>query len=280
VPVSSASARPEGARRLEQALAASQSALAAHLSHIAAASPRDVHQARVAARRLRSLLKTYAPLLGDRHRPYREDLRDTAGMLAEIRQIDVMARLEALRTPALAAALARRRLAAVRRLRSRLQARPVRVRRVAARRLAVDPAATDADLLRRVRRAWRRAAGLIAAAASAEARHELRIALKHCRYSLEIIDDVEPANTARLMRRLREVQQLLGDQRDHVLTVQWLSGARAPRSVPADERERAIARLARAERRLERGVRVALEQLEGAGTRWERAVTRLVSRSS
>lgn len=279
MPGSSASARPDGARRLGQALAASQVALAAHLADIAAASPRDVHQARVAARRLRSLLKTFAPLLQEDHRLYRRQLRDTAGWLAELREIDVMSRLEPMRTPALAAALARRRIAAVRRLRARVGSVPGGIRRGTVRPLRVAAEASDADLLRRVRRSWRRAAARLDAD-SAEQRHELRIALKHCRYCLEIIEDVEPETAARLMRRLRATQQLLGDQRDLVITAAWLSGAHPPRSVAPAERQLAVARLRRAERRLERRVRAALPLLERAGARWERAATRRISRAS
>jgi CHAD domain-containing protein len=250
------------------------------MAGIAAAVPRDVHQARVAARRLRSLLKTFAPLLVDGDpRRYRQELRRMAGLLAELRQIDVMAQLEPLRTPALAAALVRRRAVAVRRLRASLRTRSPR-RGDGMRPIEVAPAATEADLLRRVRRCWRRAAALLdTAPESPEVRHDLRIALKHCRYSLEIVDHIEPAKAARLMRRLRTAQQLLGDQRDLVLTVEWLGGAAAPRAVPRAERQRAVDRLARIDRRMERRVREALDRLELAGARWERALKRLIPRA-
>jgi hypothetical protein len=81
------------------------------------------------------------------------------------------------------------------------------------------------------------------------------------------------------MRRLRTAQQLLGDQRDLVLTVEWLGGAAAPRAVPRAERQRAVDRLARIDRRMERRVREALDRLELAGARWERALKRLIPRA-
>jgi CHAD domain-containing protein len=52
--------------------------------------------------------------------------------------------------------------------------------------------------------------------------HELRLALKHCRYALEPLSDVAPTATAQLVRRLRSAQDTLGEHRDVLLASHWV----------------------------------------------------------
>jgi CHAD domain-containing protein len=52
--------------------------------------------------------------------------------------------------------------------------------------------------------------------------HELRLAFKHCRYALEVVADVAPKPTARLLRRLRAAQDRIGEHRDTLLAAHWV----------------------------------------------------------
>jgi CHAD domain-containing protein len=52
--------------------------------------------------------------------------------------------------------------------------------------------------------------------------HELRLALKHCRYALEPVADLQSRGAARLMRRLRAAQDRIGEHRDTLLADHWV----------------------------------------------------------
>ncbi len=69
----------EGSLRVAEVVRAQQSQLQAVIGRLEAGAADDVHQGRVAARRLRSILKTFAPLIDERWaRMYRMDLRTAA----------------------------------------------------------------------------------------------------------------------------------------------------------------------------------------------------------
>jgi CHAD domain-containing protein len=132
---------------------------------------------------------------------------------------------------------------------------------------------TDADVLRRARRSWRRAQRLLQPRPRTRRElHELRIRLKNCRYMLEIIADISPRDAANLRRRLREAQQNLGDQRDAEAAADWLRSA----PVRAAQGRAAANSLERRVKKLDRDLDTALEQLSRAGKRWDHAVTRLI----
>jgi hypothetical protein len=84
-----AQAPADGSRRIEEAVREQQRLLAAAAA-FESAGVEDVHRGRVAARRLRSQLKTFRPLLEPRRaRLYRVDLRSFARALAGVREADV-----------------------------------------------------------------------------------------------------------------------------------------------------------------------------------------------
>src|SRR5512137_967481 len=97
-----------GSARLEEAIREQQRLLAAAAAALETAGVEDVHRGRVAARRLRSILKTFRPLLEPRRdRLYRADLRSFAQALGAVREADVrrellveLARADAAITPA------------------------------------------------------------------------------------------------------------------------------------------------------------------------------------
>ena len=230
-----------GSMRIEAALREQQRLVAAGATCLQDASVADVHHARVAARRLRSLLKTYRPLLDARRaRLYRIDLRSFARALAGVREADV--RRDTL------LALARREPAVTpvefQRLSVQLEDQCLATRQALRRHLgepgwaalckALERHSTSERLLVRrdagieraldlVDESWRKAVRLLEdEPEDAAGLHELRLALKHCRYALESMADVAPKSAARLMRRLRAAQDGIGEHRDAVLARHWV----------------------------------------------------------
>lgn len=282
MPGSSASVRLDGSARLRQSLRRDQHALARHLSRLPGADEIDIHQIRVACRRLRSLLRTFKPFLDEEAAvDYRRRLGRVAELGGEVRELDVIAVLPELQQEPFVRALLRARHVAVQKLRRRLAGERVagQVQSVRAgltsRELGLRQGLPESAVLRRVRRNWRRADELLARRArDPQALHALRIRLKNCRYTLELVADLSPRNATTLRHRLREAQLLLGDQRDVAAAFQWLDRS----DLPLPLRRQASSRLERHERRLGRELGPALQQLEQAGKRWERAVTRLLER--
>ena len=282
MPGSSASVRLDGSARLRQSLRRDQHALARHLSRLPGADEIDIHQFRVACRRLRSLLRTFKPFLDEEAAvDYRRRLGRVAELGGEVRELDVIAVLPELQQEPFVRALVRARHVAVQKLRRRLAGERVagQVQSVRAgltsRELGLRQGLPESAVLRRVRRNWRRADELLARRSrDPQALHALRIRLKNCRYTLELVADLSPRNATALRHRLREAQLLLGDQRDVAAAFQWLDRS----DLPLPLRRQASSRLERRERRLGRELGPALEQLEQAGKRWERAVTRLIER--
>ena len=235
-----------GSRHIADALARQQQRLAGILPRLAEVRAEDVHDGRVAARRLRSLLKTYRPMLDERRaRLYRLDLRSFARALGAVREADVLADLvvglanaDAAVSPtarARAASLAERHRAAARAaLTERLQEPEWRalsralLRQGADQRLLTDKGAGLEQALGRVDRPFRKAMRLLEKKPSdADALHQLRLAFKHCRYGLESVADVAPVEASRLLRSLRRVQDSIGSHRDTVLARQWIELNRA-----------------------------------------------------
>lgn len=282
MPGSSASVRLDGSARLRQSLRRDQHALARHLSRLPGADEIDIHQIRVACRRLRSLLRTFKPFLDQEAAvDYRRRLGRVAELGGEVRELDVIAVLPELQQEPFVRALVRARHVAVQKLRRRLAGERVagQVQSVRAgltsRELGLRQGLPESAVLRRVRRNWRRADELLARRSrDPQALHALRIRLKNCRYTLELVADLSPRNATALRHRLREAQLLLGDQRDVAAAFQWLDRS----DLPLPLRRQASSRLERRERRLGRELGPALQQLEQAGKRWERAVTRLLER--
>ena len=235
-----------GSRHVADALARQQQRLAEIIPRLAEIRPEDVHDGRVAARRLRSLLKTYRPMLDQRRaRLYRLDLRSFARALGAVREADVLAELvvnvangdAAVRPTARArvSRLAERERAAARAaLAERLEGPEWRALGRALLRQGTDPrllAENGAGLgqaLERVDRPFRKALRLLGKKPSdADALHRLRLAFKHCRYGLESVCDVAPVEAGRLLRSLRRVQDSIGSHRDTVLARQWIELNRA-----------------------------------------------------
>ncbi len=289
----SVAAPAAGSTRIEAAIREQQRLLAAAAAALETAGVEDIHQARVAARRLRSLLKTFRPWLEPRRaRLYRVDLRSFARSLAAVREADVrrdmlvgMVRGDAAVTPAdrrqLSVLLEDLCIAARDGLRRHLREPGwMALRRALDRHAASSEAlfvvrdASLARVLTLVDRAWRRPVRLLGdEPESAAELHELRLALKHCRYALEPVADLESRAAARLMRRLRAAQDHIGEHRDTLLADHWarLNARSLGRALTAQ----LVEQLARQERTLRRQAVNRSRKVLPAWRAWRDATRRL-----
>ena len=265
----------EGSRLAWHALVEHQARLRSVVARLRAARPGDVHDARVAARRLRSLLATYRPLFDQRKsQRLRRRLRDFARALSGPREADVRRGLllaVAGRPPAVAVADAQCLRAALRRdcvesrramreaMDSEAWAESVEIlcdeQALAALRLRAD--VDLAELLEFVDRPWREANSLLADHPGGAAQlHRLRLALKRCRYALESVSSLQPVRAGRVIDRLRSAQDGLGEHLDAIAARKWLKAnevtlggplvRRLDREIKALERELKAEALARA----------------------------------
>jgi len=282
----------EGSRRVEAVLREQQRLLRAAAARLPDAGSDDVHDGRVAARRMRSLLKTFRPMLDVRcARLMRADLRSFARSLALVREADVRRDLlvELSASDPTLAAEELQRLATI--LDDRcLEARSSLARHVAepgwaALAAAVQGEAAIADLrirpdvelgdvLGRVNDSWTAAARRLESEPTDTAGlHELRLALKHGRYALEPVADVAPDEVSRLLRRLRAAQEGIGEHRDVVLAGHWVSSNES--ALGGNLTRHLVVLLARRERRLRaRAARLARRVLP-AVRRWRKATRAL-----
>jgi CHAD domain-containing protein len=206
--------------------------------------PEDVHQARVATRRLRSDLRTFAPLLEPTWaESLRDELRWLGGELGRVRDAEVLAdRLAATssRLPeadreggrAIAATLT----ADVDEARADLLAALRDPRYVALLDRLVEaaraPALTDQACApaRRicpelVARPWsklRRDARRLSSDSPDEELHAVRIRAKRCRYAAEAVAPVMGRRATRFAEAVAAVQSVLGEHQDAVVAAAWL----------------------------------------------------------
>jgi CHAD domain-containing protein len=206
--------------------------------------PEDVHQARVATRRLRSDLGSFQSLLDPEWaRALRADLRPFASALGTVRDLDVLqarlaARIAALESAELRAAeelvagLERERADARAALLERMRApeylalldRCLGAAREPALLEGADAAACDA-LLEGLRRRWRRLEREVRRAGDApapEALHAIRIRAKRCRYAAEALAGVDGKRVKALARALSRLQDVLGEHQDAIIAASWL----------------------------------------------------------
>jgi triphosphatase len=205
----------------------------------------ELHDMRVATRRLRAALSLFEDVLPVRLARLRDELGWLAGALGEVRDLDVQLQQldawvgEAVAEDAIALTPLRRVLE-----RQRMEARErmlavldsARYQRLVtaftaalergplksskASRQPVLDAAPDLilDRYRAVRKAGRR----IGRASRPDAYHRLRIKTKRLRYALEFLSEAYPKETAPVVKRLVALQDLLGLQQDAVVAIRRL----------------------------------------------------------
>ena len=212
--------------------------------------PEDVHQLRVGARRLRSDLRTFIPLL-DRHRvaKIRGDMEWLGKLAGFVRDADVLAiRLRQAVTflpeqdrPAGESLLARldgqrsaarEALLAAMRSRRYLRALDDLVDLAASPPFVADTTLSDQSPTRVAARLVRRPCKALALAVHAlgddpadTALHRVRILAKHCRYAAEAVTPLARPRFAPFAAAMADVQNLLGDYHDTVVAEAWLREA-------------------------------------------------------
>jgi CHAD domain-containing protein len=208
--------------------------------------PEHVHQARVATRRLRSDLRSFEEVFDPNWViVVRDELRWIADVLGSVRDADVLrARLAGAAgtlppDDARAANVLLRRLS---RTRTAARARLVRAldsRRFAGMRAALEPGAVERSLAPaaalpagevlppQVERRWRQLARAIEEMGedpSDEELHDVRIRAKRARYAAEAAVPVMGKPARRAARMAAELQGVLGDLHDAVVSAAWLRG--------------------------------------------------------
>ena len=269
--------RASGASRLRAVVAADRRELLALLPALGKVRPEDVHRARVLARRMRAVLRAYAPAFGQaRARRARRLLKAFARTLDDCRETDV---LEALVRDVAAEVnggsrpiraelfelLERERLDA-RRMVVRRFGRPSPARQLhdALAGLEVERGLQVGWMLERLDRSARRVRRRVRRDHGAEGLHRLRLAVKSLRYVLAPLEDVAPVAGRRLHARLRVAQDRLGEQHDLALALSWAEAAPQHRVVGRPLR-RALRERERASRR---AAREAAQWIDPAWIRW------------
>jgi CHAD domain-containing protein len=216
----------------------------------------DVHQARVATRRLRSDLRTYRSLLDQAWADsLRSDLKPVADALGAVRDTDVLIErlARSLATLPAAADEAAGAELLTRLTTQRLEARTELLRVLGGpsygellERLVVGsrephlsaeaarPAAKVLPAL--VERPWlhlAKAADTVGPEAPDAALHEVRIRAKRCRYAAEVAAITVGGPAKRLAKAVENVQEVLGEHQDAVVAEAWLRDAAAAASPAA-----------------------------------------------
>lgn len=215
----------------------------------------DVHQFRVAARRLRSDLHTFAPVLDQRRTAWLRDELKWLGTEAGLaRDVDVLS--ERLRSQMRELAPGHSR--AVRVLSRRLDDNVADARKhvedcLSSKRYVAlldalvdsthDPSVETTEMghrpaaevfLKLVRSPWRKvskAADALAPDSADTEFHAVRILAKRARYAVEAVAPVYGRQARRFARAIAEVQSVLGDHQDTAVAEEWLR--RAAKELPS-----------------------------------------------
>jgi triphosphatase len=220
--------------------------------------PEELHDMRVATRRMRAAIKLFKNALPERARHLRDEMKWVATVLGDVRDLDVqLERLEEWSARAddegyrdtlrrTSRLLEKQRKEARGRMLAALDsARYERFERSFAEMLKLGPtpsltpgAAAEEDpptdepaavagrgLLRRRYRKWRKLADAIDDASAPEEYHELRKEGKRLRYALEFFAEVYGEDvTGRLIKPLKTFQDDLGLHQDDLVAAEWLRG--------------------------------------------------------
>lgn len=262
-----------GARRLDRSLRQARAQLACHLARIERAAPLDVHQVRVASRRIRSLLKTFRSHF-DRSAadPYRRELGRLARRLGPLRELDVMAGLPGTDAAVVGPTIVAARKEEAARLRRWLRRsagwRTFAVAKPERTEPKVKSGLDDAEIDQTIRHLWRRVERVLEARPAApDELHALRIRLKNMRYALEATANPGDEERARLIARLRTAQSLLGEEHDLACARAWLR--KSPAAAPAVRAT--LRQWQRRSRALEARRPAMLRRLRRAGHVWCRS---------
>jgi CHAD domain-containing protein len=206
--------------------------------------PEELHDMRVAARRLRSIMGVFRRVLPMRFEAIREELRWISGELGAVRDLDVrlgwLSKVQAgsdwqedISIGPLVEDTQQARAAARARLLSSLgsdqyetlldaMGSALRAGETSGPAAAIPVLAYAQKTLRKRYRAYRRLARDLRPDSPVAAYHAVRIAGKRLRYSVECFEAILPKDGRRLVRATRRAQDHLGEHQDGAVTVQWL----------------------------------------------------------
>jgi CHAD domain-containing protein len=224
-----------------RALRAGVALLKHHEAGTLAGEVEPVHQFRVTIRRLRAAIELLVGVLhGSRLSYYRSELPFFGHSAGAVRDCDALAELvrhhAAELDPGIARALipayqtlADRRVAALREtgqlIRSPRYARLIeRLNNPLARRLPdqTTVAQMAPAMLRPIVSSAVRVGARLTEGSPPPAFHRLRIRLKRVRYAFEMLDPLSGKQAAKALKRLRRMQEVLGEQQDLVTTAAWM----------------------------------------------------------
>jgi CHAD domain-containing protein len=225
-----------------------------HAAVVVGEDPEGVHQARIASRKVRSTLRTFAAVLDPEWtESLREEVGWLGGVLGDARDADVLSARLRERAPMLAegsagldalleaAESARSDARSAMLLQYRGPRYAVLLDRLveAAREPAFVPAAGDpaSSLVPGLREQWRavRRAGKAARQAGTDDDlHELRILAKRCRYSAEALAPVGGKRARSFAAAAGRLQAVLGEHNDAVTAQRWLREWSSGRSSAAE----------------------------------------------
>ena len=210
--------------------------------------PEELHDMRVATRRLRAALKLYADVLPKRAERHERDLRWVAGTLGEVRDLDV--HLERLAGEAsrngevleeVVSVLEERRVEARRRMlealdSSRYEALVTNFSGTLRRGRSPAPSGPILEsalaLVRRRYKKVRKAASTITRDSSPEEFHDLRKRGKRLRYALEPLQGIYGKPSEKMVELLKAIQDDLGDHQDLVVAAELMEELGAARDLP------------------------------------------------
>jgi len=234
-----------------KAIALGVESLLRHQSAAESGEAEPLHQLRVATRRLRATIELFSSVIyAAQLKIFRRDLPWIGAMAGGARECDVTAALIAARAakidPALKDAIAPmiaalgegrtsehtklHELLASKRYRSLLAklAHPAIKKVGADRRLGI----VAAQLVRPASRGAARLGGKLAADAPDPVFHKLRVRIKRLRYELEMIAPLGAKRHRKTLRRLEELQELLGTYHDIAVASAWLLSYAETSSAP------------------------------------------------
>ena len=213
--------------------------------------PEDLHDMRVATRRLRAALKLYSDFLPKRSERYERDLRWVAGALGEVRDLDVhLQRLSEVASrngevlEQVVSLLKERRVEARRRMLEALDSN--RYERLVANISATvhrgrSPTPTAplleaaSELVRDRYKKVRKAANKLSEDSPPEHFHDLRKKGKRLRYALEPLQEIYGKPAKKVVKLLKNMQDDLGDHQDLIVACglmeeMGVAGDRPPQS--------------------------------------------------
>lgn len=199
--------------------------------------PEELHDMRVASRRLRAALLTFEPALSEKGRRFEPELKHFATVLGEVRDLDVqLGRVDLWISAApeedrgsleeLRGALESQRESARKQMLAELDSRRyerlidtlsrmLRLGPPRRNRLAGAPVVEAApDLVRHAYRRARKVGDRLSPDSAAEDYHRLRKRCKRLRYLVEFVEEIYDGPARKLVKRLKPLQDVLGELQD------------------------------------------------------------------